>query len=501
MEAVENLLPLLQALLDFLPPLALLLGLVLLVWLLVDLAGVRRQLRVELGDQRAILREVREDIGDDVAQSRQQVQESLSAGLMRLQDLLDQRMNGLQRQVLQDSAALKTELIDRFELQRKSVTDSLVDGRLAQQREAAQLRESLEAALTRHREVSEQNQREALAGQQQALTSGMGAMASQVSEAFRASSDELGKRVEGLTQTTDGRLKEISGQVERRLAEGFEKTTETFTRVLEHLTRIDEAQKRITELSTNVVSLQEVLTDKRSRGAFGEVQLAGLVRNLMPEGSFDFQHTLSNGMRVDCLLTLPEPTGNVPVDAKFPLESFQRMMDNDLPETERARAARQFRRDIRKHIRDISEKYLIAGETADGAVMFLPAEAIFAEIHARFSDLVEEAQRARVWLVSPTTLMAVLTTARAVLKDEATRKQVHIIQDHLRKLSEDFGRFRQRMDRLAVHIHQAHEDVKQVNTSARKISSRFQDIDEVQLPQPEPEEDKATLPGDSSGST
>jgi len=498
MEAVENLLPLLQASLDFLLPLALLLGLVLLVWLLVDLAGVRRQLRVELGDQRAILREVREDIGDDVAQSRQQVQESLSAGLMRLQDLLDQRMNGLQRQVLQDSAALKTELIDRFELQRKAVTDSLVDGRLAQQRESAQLRESLEAALTRHREVSEQHQREALAGQQQTLTSGMGAMARQVSEAFRASSDELGKRVEGLTQTTDGRLKEISGQVERRLAEGFEKTTETFTRVLEHLTRIDEAQKRITELSTNVVSLQEVLTDKRSRGAFGEVQLAGLVRNVMPEGSFDFQHTLSNGMRVDCLLTLPEPTGNVPVDAKFPLESFQRMMDNDLPETERARAARQFRQDIRKHIRDISQKYLIAGETADGAVMFLPAEAIFAEIHARFSDLVEEAQRARVWLVSPTTLMAVLTTARAVLKDEATRKQVHIIQDHLRKLSEDFGRFRQRMDSLATHIHQAHEDVKQVNTSARKISSRFQDIDEVQLPQPEPDEDTVTLPGDSS---
>jgi len=498
MEAVENLLPLLQASLDFLLPLALLLGLVLLVWLLVDLAGVRRQLRVELGDQRAILREVREDIGDDVAQSRQQVQESLSAGLMRLQDLLDQRMNGLQRQVLQDSAALKTELIDRFELQRKAVTDSLVDGRLAQQRESAQLRESLEAALTRHREVSEQHQREALAGQQQTLTSGMGAMARQVSEAFRASSDELGKRVEGLTQTTDGRLKEISGQVERRLAEGFEKTTETFTRVLEHLTRIDEAQKRITELSTNVVSLQEVLTDKRSRGAFGEVQLAGLVRNVMPEGSFDFQHTLSNGMRVDCLLTLPEPTGNVPVDAKFPLESFQRMMDNDLPETERARAARRFRQDIRKHIRDISQKYLIAGETADGAVMFLPAEAIFAEIHARFSDLVEEAQRARVWLVSPTTLMAVLTTARAVLKDEATRKQVHIIQDHLRKLSEDFGRFRQRMDSLATHIHQAHEDVKQVNTSARKISSRFQDIDEVQLPQPEPDEDTVTLPGDSS---
>jgi DNA recombination protein RmuC len=177
------------------------------------------------------------------------------------------------------------------------------------------------------------------------------------------------------------------------------------------------------------------------------------------------------------------------------------MMDVDLPETDRARAARQFRQDIRKHIRDISEKYLIAGETADGAVMFLPAEAVFAEIHARFADLVEEAQRARVWLVSPTTLMAVLTTARAVLKDEATRKQVHVIQDHLRRLSEDFGRFRQRMDKLAVHIQQAHEDVNQVKTSARKISARFQDIDQVQLPEPESDEETVALPGDSTGGT
>ena len=133
--------------------------------------------------------------------------------------------------------------------------------------------------------------------------------------------------------------------------------------------------------------------------------------------------------------------------------------------------------------------------------MFIPAEAVFAEIHGHYPDLVEEAQRARVWLASPTTMMAVLTTSRAVLKDAATRKQVHIIQDHLRKLSEDFGRFRQRMDKLALHIHQAHEDVKQVKTSARKISSRFEDIDEVQLPPPEPDEDTATLPGDSSVSS
>jgi DNA recombination protein RmuC len=287
--------------------------------------------------------------------------------------------------------------------------------------------------------------------------------------------------VEGLTSTTDSRLKEISGQVEQRLSEGFQKTTETFSRVLEHLTRIDEAQKKITELSSNVVSLQEVLTDKRSRGAFGEVQLAGLVANVLPESAYELQATLSNGTRVDCLLRLPDPTGNVPIDAKFPLESYQRMTDFDLAESDRAQAARQFRLDIRHHISAIADKYLIPGETAEGAVLFLPAEAIFAEVHAHFPELVQEAQRRRVWLVSPTTLMAVLTTARAVLKDDATRRQVHIIQDHLRRLGADFQRFQLRMDNLAKHIAQAHKDVEQVHTSARKISSRFDKIDNVQV--------------------
>jgi DNA recombination protein RmuC len=348
----------------------------------------------------------------------------------------------------------------------------------------AELRTATAEQLNRHREHSEQRQSQAFQKQQESLAGAMQSMSTQVSEAFRLSSDELGKRVQGLTETTSTRLQEISGQVERRLSEGFEKSTETFTRVLEHLTRIDEAQKKITELSTNVVSLQEVLTDKRSRGAFGEVQLAGLVRNVMPEGSFELQKTLSNGTRVDCLLRLPDPSGDVPIDAKFPLESFQRMMDPDLAELERAQAARQFRLDIKKHVNDIADKYLIPDETAEGAVMFLPAEAIFAEIHARFPDLVEHAQGRRVWLVSPTTLMAVLTTARAVLKDDATRKQVHVIQDHLRRLSEDFGRFQSRMDNLAKHIRQANDDVKQVHTSAQKIQSRFGQIDAVEVEMP-----------------
>jgi DNA recombination protein RmuC len=383
------------------------------------------------------------------------------------QGLLSDRLAQLERQLLEDNNRLE-----------KNLREALATGRLAQQRETADQKQTIEQALNRYRESLEKNQREALKAQQETLATTMGAL-----------SNELGKRVESLTKTTDERLREISGQVDKRLHQGFEKTTETFTRVLEHLTRIDEAQKKITELSGNVVSLQEVLTDKRSRGAFGEVQLEGLVRNLMPEDSFDMQATLSNGKRVDCLLRLPDPTGNVPIDAKFPLESYQRMMDVELAADGRTQAASQFRKDIRKHIQDIAGKYLIPGETADGAVMFIPAEAIFAEIHAHYPELVEEAQHARVWMVSPTTLMAVLSTARAVLKDDATRKQVHVIQDHLRKLSADFGRFRQRMDKLATHIRQANDDVGQVSTSADKIVKHFSRIEEAQLD---------ALPGDES---
>jgi DNA recombination protein RmuC len=430
-------------------------------------------------DQRLL--EQSRELMDGLDRSRQELAAVIARTQAQLQEGQQQSNQRLERQLIEDAGKLRLELIQRFEHLQKTVAEALADGRSSQQRSLAEFKDELKTELGQHRETFLSRQGEALKAQQETFNNGVAAVSKRVEEALARSSEDLGKRVDGLTTRTDERLKEISGQVEQRLAKGFEKTTETFTRVLEHLSRIDEAQKKITELSSNVVSLQEVLTDKRSRGAFGEVQLAGLVRNVMPEGSFALQHTLSNGTRVDCLLRLPEPTGNVAIDAKFPLESYKRLADPDLSEPERQLAGRQFVVDIKKHIKDISEKYLIAGETADGAVMFLPAEAIFAEIHARYPELVEEAQRARVWLVSPTTLMAVLTTARAVLKDEATRKQVHIIQDHLRRLSTDFGRFQQRMDKLSVHIAQAHKDVEQVNTSARKISSRFEKIEKVEL--------------------
>jgi len=291
----------------------------------------------------------------------------------------------------------------------------------------------------------------------------------------------ISDQVSVLTARTDDRLKDISGAVEKRLQQGFEKTTQTFQAIIERLTIIDEAQKKMSELSGHVVSLQEVFIDKRARGAFGEIQLATLIRNMLPEEHFALQHTLSNGKRADCMLFLPEPSGNIAIDAKFPLESFRELMRTDLTEQERKTVVARFRQDILKHIQAIAEKYIIQGETMDGAMMFIPAEAVFAEIHAHFPDLIDKAHQARVWLVSPTTLMAVLTTAQAALKDAATRKQVHVIQEHLAMLAKDFGRFEKRMHQLSRHIDQAHEDVHSVHTSARKITSRFAKIEKVEL--------------------
>jgi len=296
---------------------------------------------------------------------------------------------------------------------------------------------------------------------------------------------QFNERVQQLSQTVDGRLNEISGKVAERLDEGFKKTNETFTSVMSRLAVIDEAQKKIEDLASNVVSLQEILGDKRSRGAFGEVQLEALVRNSLPPDAYAFQHTLKSGTRADCVLILPEPTGTVCVDSKFPLENYSRMFDDSLPAAERDAAKRQFKTDVKKHVDDIAAKYIVEGETSDGAVMFLPAEAVFAEIHAYHPDLVEHAQKKRVWLTSPTTLMAVLNTARAVIRDSETRRMAHVIKDELSKLAKDFARFDERMKKLASHIEQANKDVSEVRISSDKISRRFQQIERVELDHPD----------------
>ncbi len=303
----------------------------------------------------------------------------------------------------------------------------------------------------------------------------------------RAVGDELARNREqlqaferSLQEKVDKRLDEIGGKVSERLDEGFKRTNETFVSVMTRLQTIDDAQKKIDALTANVVNLHNLLGGKSSRGAFGERQLEDIVKNVLPEGAFEFQYQFptEGNVRADCVLKLPEPTGLIAIDSKFPLENYERMMADATDKEART----TFKYDVRRHIDAIAEKYIIPGVTSDGAVMFVPAESVFAEIHAHHRDLVEHSMHRRVWIVSPTTLMAVLNTARAVLKDVETRKQIHIIKDELGKLGREFGRFDERMKKLAEHIRQAHEDAGQVQITSRKISEKFAAIERAELP-------------------
>ena len=251
------------------------------------------------------------------------------------------------------------------------------------------IREQLLGGLSQQRAQLDKHQGAHLNQLLESTQRGFSELQQQITHTLRNHSEMLTEQVKILTKDTNTHLKDISGQVEKRLSEGFEKTTALFTDMVKRMAIIDEAQKKITELSTNVVSLQEILSDKKSRGTFGEVQLSNLIRNMLPEGNFKFQHTLSNGKRPDCLLLLPEPTGHVAVDAKFPLEYYRKVIDVKAAPSEHKAAEQQFRQVIKKHIDDIASKYILAEETAEGAVMFIPAEAVFAEIHSHYDDLVD----------------------------------------------------------------------------------------------------------------
>ena len=345
----------------------------------------------------------------------------------------------------------------------KSTRKSLNDLQLSQQEALSKIREEITDKI--HKTLSEQGK-----AQQETLQNSL-----------KNTALQLIASVETLTKSVDKRLEAITGKVQERLDEGFKKTNQTFISVMERLATIDEAQKKIDGLTTNMVSLQELLGDKRSRGAFGELQLEGLIKNILPPDSYSFQHTFSKGVRADCVLFLPDPTGTVAVDSKFPMENYQKMFDVKLTDIDKAKAQKQFKLDVKKHINDIASKYIITDETYDGAVMFLPAEAVFAEIHAYHPELIQEAMAKKVWLVSPTTLMAVLNTARAVLKDVETRKQVHIIKSELGKLGKEFDRFDTRMKKLADNIRQAHENAQDVHITSQKITQRFTQIEKVEL--------------------
>jgi len=432
---------------------------------------LRQGVGSELKDTRTALEALRH--GQIEALQAAQISQSQALQGMQLaqvQSLNETKENILLQLASQTEAlqAMQASQSEALALSRESVAQRLVEiAAMVQQKQDALRTEILE---TVSRLVVQQGQT-----QQDTLLN-----------TLRNTTEQLTQSIGQLSEKVDLRLEQISGKVTERLDEGFKKTNETFASVMARLATIDEAQKKIDGLTTNVVSLQELLGDKRSRGAFGEVQLEHLIRNVLPDASYQFQATLSNGKIADCLLKLPEPTGTVAVDSKFPLENYHRMLGPVGPDNDRAVGQKAFRADVRRHVDAIADKYIIPGETADGAVMFVPAEAVFAEIHAYHPELVQYAMSRRVWIVSPTTMMAVLNTARAVIKDVETRKQVHIIKAALGRLSEDFRRFDTRMKALANHIRQAHEDAQQVQISSEKISRRFVEIEHVRLEGEEP---------------
>ncbi len=297
-------------------------------------------------------------------------------------------------------------------------------------------------------------------------------------------SDSLSNNFNLLTKRIEDNLNNIIKRVDERLNEGFDKTNKTFANILERLSKIDEAQKKIDSLSTNIVSLQDILTDKKSRGTFGEVQLNNILISIFGEASdkiYQIQRKLSNGYIADAVVYIPEPVGTLCIDSKFPLENYQRMIDKSLSEFERAQAEKDFKQNIKKHINDISDKYIIRGETSEQAVMFIPAEAIFAEINAYHQDLVDYASMRKVWLASPTTLMSVLSTVQIILKNAEREKYSSIIHAELNKLGDEFKRYKQRWDALAKDIKKVSDDVENINITSNKIEKKFNSISRVEL--------------------
>jgi DNA recombination protein RmuC len=285
-----------------------------------------------------------------------------------------------------------------------------------------------------------------------------------------------------MKQSLETQIDRINQRVDEKLGTGFEQTNKTFNEVVERLTRIDAAQKQIEQLSNDVVSLNEILSDKKNRGTFGEIQLKQIFVSIFGENSsgiYELQKTLSNGTVVDSILHAPEPMGDICIDSKFPLENYRRMIDRELRETERKESEKTFKSDVKKHIDNIVDKYIIPGETADQAIMFIPAEAIFAEINARHEDLFMYAQSKRVWFASPTTLMSTLTVVQMILKDIQRNKYSKVIQEELNKLGIEFERYQDRFDKLLKNISTVSKQADQVSKSTDKITKRFKVISNV----------------------
>ncbi|PCI33491.1 MAG: DNA recombination protein RmuC [Alphaproteobacteria bacterium] len=293
-------------------------------------------------------------------------------------------------------------------------------------------------------------------------------------------SEQSAKDTAEMNRTLAERLDKVSQRMGDSLEKGSKTTTDALGDLKAKLAVIDQAQKNITELSSQMMSLQDILDNKQARGAFGEIQLNDLVSQILPPSAYEFQAQMSNGRRADCLIKLPNPPGSIVVDAKFPLESYH-LLRNAKDDGEKRTAISRFKADILKHVKDISEKYIINGETAESALMFLPSEAVYAELHANFSDVVTKSYRAKVWIVSPTTLMATLNTVRAVLKDARMREQAGVIQKEVTTLLQDVVRLDGRVEKLRIHFNQADKDIALIETSSRKVMSRGEKIENLQL--------------------
>ena len=297
-------------------------------------------------------------------------------------------------------------------------------------------------------------------------------------------SKSLTEDFDKLEDKVEKRLILINDKVNERLDENFNKTNKTFTNVLERLSKIDEAQKKIENLSGDIISLQSILTDKKSRGIFGEVNLKHILVSVFGENNekiYRLQYTLPNTTIADAVIFAPEPLGTVAIDSKFPLEHYQLMVDKNRSQAERQAYEKQFKVDVKKHIDAISTKYIIPGVTSNQAIMFLPAEAIFAEINAYHNDLVEYAYKKNVWITSPTTLISTFTTIQVLLKNMERDKYAKVVHEELTKLGIEFQRYKERWDKLSRSIETVNKDVENLNITSDKITKKFEAISDVRL--------------------
>ena len=304
---------------------------------------------------------------------------------------------------------------------------------------------------------------------------------------------DLNKDFNELNEKIEKRLLLINEKVNERLDENFEKTNKTFMNVIERLTKIDEAQKKIENLSTDIVDLQSILTDKKTRGIFGEINLKHILTSVFGEKNdniYKLQYTLSTGVIADSVLFAPEPLGTICIDSKFPLENYQMMVDKKISEEKRNSYEKLFKQDMKKHIDAISSKYIISGETADQAILFLPAEAIFAELNAYHQEIINYAYKKRVWITSPTTLISTLTVIQMIINNIERDKYTSIIHEELNKLGLEFARYRERWDKLAKSIQSVNKDVESVYITTDKISKKFESINNVEINKLENKEDK-----------